>query len=215
MNAAIFDMDGTLLDSMAMWLRLPSLLLEQKQLALAAEQQRMIRGYSLHQACSYLLAAFPHTFAEDSSEALAEHCMLLAQQCYRQEVLPKPGVIAYLERLQRSGVAMAVATLTPHPLVEDALAQHDLLRFFDVVLTPQDVGGDHKDRPTIFLESARRLGHPIAETVVFEDSYFAAETAKAAGFAVWGVADRNQSAREQIALRAVADRFLEGFEEIC
>ena len=105
---------------------------------------------------------------------------------YRDEVLPKPGVAAYLESLKKQGIPMAVATATNRPMVEAALARTGLAGYFKQIFTCTEIGAG-KERPDIYLAAAKALGTHPADTWVFEDALYAIKTAKAAGFLYGGV----------------------------
>ena len=101
--------------------------------------------------------------------------------------------------------------MTEHRLSDEALKMHGLWDYMDHVLSYEDVGAG-KDKPDLYLETARRLGAEPGDCVVFEDSCFAVNTALSAGFTVYGVDDHIQNKEAQ--LKAVCHRYIYSFEEL-
>lgn len=85
---------------------------------------------------------------------------------------------------------MCVASATAEPLMKACLERLDVLADFEFLLSCETVGAGKK-QPDVYLESIRRMGAKAAETAVYEDAIYAAETAKRAGFYVAGVQDES------------------------
>ena len=116
-------------------------------------------------------------------------------------------MIDFLEGLRARGVKMAIATLTARRHAEKALVDRDMMKYFEFMLTIEDVGVP-KYEPDIYLEAARRLGLTAEECMVFEDAPYAGVTAKKAGFALCGMAEPAYAEGEDM-LRQVSDVFVE------
>ena len=209
MQAAIFDMDGTLLDSMGMWRALGENYLKRRGLSVPADLRRTLERMSLGQAAAYMAEAFPlNTTPED----LLRQWRQMADESYRTEIGLKPGIVEYLQYLKGRHVPMAVATLTDREHVLPALERHHLLSFFDAVLTVQEAGRD-KRYPDIYLQCAERCGAEVSNCAVFEDSVYAARTVKAAGFFLVAV-DDDASREDEPELRHLSDRYIHDFREL-
>ena len=210
-KGAIFDMDGTLLDSMPVWKRLTQSYLAQFDVHITDADYAACEGFSQPQVAEHFLARFPHLPL--TVQQMLDGMDALITTRYESLAKPKDGVIDFLESLRARGVKMAIATLTARRHAEKALIDRDMMKYFEFMLTIEDVGVP-KYEPDIYLEAAKRLGLPPAECMVFEDAPYAGVTAKKAGFALCGMAEPAY-AEGEAALRAASDVFVEhSFDEL-
>lgn len=210
-KGAIFDMDGTLLDSMRVWKRLTQGYLKQFGLHVTDEEYAACEGFSQPQVAQYFADKYPQL--PGGAAGLMEGMDQLITARYATVAKPKDGVLPFLDGLRRRSVKMAIATLTARRHAEKALRDRDMLDYFDFMLTIEDVGVS-KYQPDIYLMSAERLGLTPADCVVFEDAPYACTTAKKAGFRVCGVVEAAYAAGEQ-ELRASSDLIIErSFDEL-
>lgn len=210
-KGAIFDMDGTLLDSMRVWKRLTQGYLTQFGLHVTDEEYAACEGFSQPQVAQYFADKYPQL--PGGAAGLMEGMDKLITARYETVAKPKDGVLPFLDGLRRRGVKMAIATLTARRHAEKALRDRDMLDYFDFMLTIEDVGVS-KYQPDIYLMSAERLGLTPADCVVFEDAPYACTTAKKAGFRVCGVVEAAYAVGEQ-ELRASSDLIIEhSFDEL-
>ncbi len=183
---AIFDMDGTLVDSMPYWGNLASEFLQDRGLPPPTQAQReAMKTMTVTESSAYLVEAFslpctPQQAAAEMNHRMAEH--------YRSDVPLKPGVREYLMQLKASGVQMCVASATAQPLIEDCLERLGVAELFSFLLSCETVGAG-KSRPDVYNTAAQRMGAAPKETAVFEDALLAVNTARAAGYFVVGVYD--------------------------
>lgn len=202
---AIFDLDGTLVDSMPMWCRLPVEYLRRKGAQARPDLLQEIAVRTLPESVLYIKEAYG---LSDSPEQIAKELGEMAFEQYRTSVPAKPHVAQALEQLHRAGVVMCVASASEYEQIRAVLERLDLLKYF-VFLHTCTLAGAGKHKPDIFLQSLARMGGTDpAEAVVFEDSLYAAQTAKAAGFAVAGAADKF-SAADAPALKELCDFWFE------
>ena len=180
---AIFDMDGTLTDSMHFWVDLGAEYLRSKGKEPDERMLWMVQTMTMEQTAQHFMDTFgvsgpPERIIGEMEELMAVH--------YRSDVPLKPGVAAYLDKLGRRGVRMYVATATAVPLATACLERLEVLGRFEGLLSCESLGVS-KTRPDIYLEAARRMGAAPADCAVYEDALYAARTAKAAGFYTVGV----------------------------
>lgn len=200
---AVFDMDGTLVDSMGYWQRMERECLLRRGAKAGPRLEALIarlKPMTLLDAARIFIAELgfsgtPDRIVAEMNESMRRH--------YERDVPLKPGVKEYLCGLVRRGAALCTASATDTPLVELCLRRLGVDREFRFLLSCGEVGAS-KDRPDVYLEAARRLGSVPAETAVFEDSLSALTTAKNAGFYTVAVYDA-ASAGDWPALQALAD----------
>ena len=208
LEAAIFDLDGTLLDSMPIWQGLGENYLLQKKVQPAPGLQDALKTMSLQQAAQHFRTAYGLREAEET--ILSEIATLIAD-LYRYEIPLKSGAAEYLQKLQDKNVKMCIATATERHLAESALERLDIRRYFSTILTSSEVKTG-KDDPLIYHRAFEHLGAPITKTVVFEDALHAIETATAAGFRVVGVYDET-AAQDKERIKAVTEQYIYSFSD--
>lgn len=182
-QCAIFDMDGTLVDSMGFWNRLAVEYLQSKGVAeIPAELPERIKPMTMAESGALFKAEFG--LAGNPEEEMNA----MMERHYRQDVPLKPGVRAYLERLRRRDVRMCVVSATAEPLVAACLERLEVLPYFEFLLSCEAVGAG-KSSPLIYREAAGRLGVLPEDVVVYEDALYALQSAKKAGCHVVAVYD--------------------------
>ena len=207
-KAAIFDLDGTLIDSMGVWDGAWKTFCDRHSQGPDPTAYGEYKTRTLVTACAYYKERF------GIRAGVAELCREvngIVREGYGT-VVPKAGVPAYLQKLKNAGVRCCVATNTARELVEYVLERLELGAFFEFILPCAEFGSG-KDRPEIFLECARRLDTAPAETCVFEDAPHALRTAHDAGFRTQAVFDPSYAAQAPF-LRATADAYALSFEEL-
>ncbi|MBQ4067166.1 MAG: HAD family phosphatase [Clostridia bacterium] len=205
---AIFDVDGTLLDSMQMWINFGSDYLRSKGVDFPPDIDETIQYFSLRETAEYLSA----NFGIGTADEIEEDARRVTREFYFEKVLPKEGVHAFLKMLRENGVRMYVATATYSSLIRPALERLGLLEFFEGIVTCSDVGHG-KDKPHIFMAALNAIDGEIESAWVFEDAMHAAKTAKAAGFSVCGVYDLTEKDNKE-ALRELCDIYTESFSAL-
>ena len=209
-KGAIFDMDGTLLDSMPVWKRLTQGYLKQFGVHITDQDYAVTEGFSQPQVAQYFADRYPEL---PDAQSLMDGMDRLISARYEAIAKPKEGVLDFLEGLRRRGVKMAIATLTARRHAEKALRERDMLGYFDFMMTIEDVGISKRE-PDIYLQAAARMGLEPAECTVFEAAPYACATARRAGFRVCGMVEPAYAAGED-ELRASSDLIVErSFDEL-
>ena len=208
-SGAIFDMDGTVTDSMFVWKDIGVRYLLSRGLTPGPTLWKDIKNMSLRETTAYFREIYG---VRETDEEIARGINELVEPLYRTEVVPKPGVVALLERFKTRGIPVALATATDRYLVEETLGKNDLLKYFGAIFTCTEVGAG-KTTPEVYEAALQFLGTPKAETPVFEDAYFALATAKRAGFPTVGVYDESQD-RDRAAMEREADIFVTDYDAV-
>ncbi len=207
-RGAIFDVDGTLLDSMFIWDTIGETYLRSIGYEPREKLNEVFKNMSLFQAARYYRTEYGVTLSIDE---IMNGVNAMLERYYRFEVPLKPGVAELLERLRQNGVRLCIATATDRHLVEAALDRCGVLSCFGEIFTCNEVGHG-KDEPDIFEAALRFLGTRREETLVFDDALYAVRTAKEAGFPVAAVYDSHE--KNQEGLRALADFYIEDFSQV-
>lgn len=208
LEAAIFDLDGTLLDSMPIWQGLGENYLLQKKVQPAPGLQDALKTLSLQQAAQHFQAVYG---LHESEETILSEIATLIADFYRYEVPLKAGVVEYLQTLQEQNVKMCIATATERDLAESALERLGIREYFSTILTSSEIKTG-KDNPRIYQRAFEQLGAPITKTVVFEDALHAIETATAAGFRVVGVYDES-AAQDRERIEVLTEQYIYSFSD--
>lgn len=206
-KGAIFDMDGTLVDSMFMWYELGNLYLKKRGKTPEPGLYDMLTRMTMLEAAQFLKDKYG--FAE-TPEELVRDIYKVMEEFYLHEVKEKPGIRKVLDSLKAAGVPMCVASATDTYMIEYALEHTGLRDYFQSVFCCRQVGeGKHSDK--IYQVAREDLGSAVEETLVFEDALHATETVKRAGFPLVAVWDASE--KEQERLKALGDIYLESYEE--
>lgn len=208
-KAAIFDLDGTLLDSMGVWKEIDVAFLEKRGISLPDDYVKMITSLGFEAAANYTIDRFG--LKEEPREIIREWYDM-AKDAYANTVTLKPNAREYLDTLKRKGVRIAVATSSDSELVKPALLNNGIFSYFQHIVTVRDVTRG-KGYPDIYEEAASRMHIQPADTVVFEDILKGVEGAKAGGFWAVGVYD-SYSEYEKDAMIELADNYIYDFCEL-
>jgi HAD superfamily hydrolase (TIGR01509 family) len=182
-RAAVFDMDGLLLDSEAGWERAEAELFARRGLVYTEAERRATLGSSMDRVVPVFTRRFG--LAPSDEAAIGRELMELVREEYAAGQPPRPGAIELVERL-RGRLPMAVASNTGRELVEGALESAGIADAFDVVVTVDDVAHP-KPAPDIYELACERLGVAPREAIAFEDSEAGVRSASAAGLTVVAV----------------------------
>lgn len=203
---AIFDMDGTLIDSMSFWKNLATEYLTSKGIMqIPADILERIKPMTMSESA----ALFKQEFGLTGDVEAQMNAMM--EDHYRKDIPLKPGVREYLQNLHRQGVRMCVASATAEHLMESCLIRLDVRQYFEFLLSCETVGTG-KSSPLVYREAARRLGAAPGEVAVYEDALYAVQTAKEALFHVVGVFDSG-SAGNWKTIKKIADEIIINWED--
>ncbi len=199
-EAVIFDLDGTLVDSMWMWRAIDIEYLGRFGIPLPEKLQYEIEGMSFHETAVYFKERF---HIPDSLEQIKENWNRMAWDKYANEVPLKPGVPEFLEGCRKSGIKLGIATSNSRELVENVIAVHRLRGYFSCIMTGSEIK-QGKPAPDIYLAVAGALAVEPEHCLVFEDIIPGIQAGKNAGMRVCAVEDA-YSAGDMDRKRALAD----------
>lgn len=171
-DAVIFDMDGTLVDSMYYWRRLPEKWFQERGLTVPDDLEQLLEAADLWQAAEFFAKNFS---PQEPTEQIFSTLQQQMDEHYARDIPLLPGVYDLLLALKQADKKMCIATMTDRPQVQTMLRAHRLENIFDFLLTTPEVGCG-KNQPEIFLQACRRFQLPPGRVAVFEDSRTAAKT---------------------------------------
>lgn len=208
-KAAIFDLDGTLVDSMWIWEKIDIDYLQLKGFELPEGIRDDIAHLSFEETAVYFKKRFN---IEESIEEIMEDWHNMALEEYTHSVKLKSGAKDFLNLLRANNIKIALATSNSTTLLEIALKNNGIYEYFDVITTTNEVSRG-KDFPDVYLLTAQKLNVDPSNCIVFEDILPAVMGAKAAGMKVIGVLDK-AAAHQWKDILNTADRTIENFIEL-
>lgn len=210
-KGAIFDMDGTVLDSLMFWERtwprLGEKYLNDNTFNPGKELMKTLQTMLIADAAGYIndVCHFNST-AEDIEKTIYYEL----ERFYKTVAKPKPGAIEFLKHLKAKGVRLCLASATTKKYVMVALEAQGLLKYFDFVISCSDIGIG-KDKPDIYLHALKLLGTAPEDSAVFEDSFVALQTAKSIGVHTVGIYDKYNSNKN---LEAISEIYVSEAEDM-
>jgi len=209
-KGVIFDLDGTLIDSMGVWLDVDKEFLQRRNITVPPNLFDEIKGgNSFSETAQFFKDKFHLT---DSIENIMQEWTDMVFHHYKEFVKPKKGAIELLEYLKINKIDMAVGTSNSDYLAETVLKANAMQSYFKSVIT----GKDHikgKPFPDIFLEAAKRINKSPDECIVIEDTYAGIMAAKNAKMKICGIYDEH-SQKETEKIMSATDWYVKDFSQL-
>lgn len=207
-NGMIFDVDGTILDSMPVWAHSGERYLKTLGICAPASLGRTLFSMTMQKGAQYIKKTYQLT---ETAEQIQAGIIRVVEDAYRSETGFKPSAKEFLMTLHAAGIPMTVVTSNDRPLVEAAFERLQIRLYFQEILTCGEFGSG-KDHPEIFYEAAKRMKSSAADTWVVEDGLYAMRTAKKEGFRIIGMADAS-SRDDEADIRQLADYYLTDYAD--
>ena len=203
-RGAIFDMDGTLTESMHLWIEIGRRYLEGLGYKVSPEQNHEMTRMLLEPMALYMQDEFG--LAKSQEQIIAE-INKIVEPGYFEDVAVKPTVVESLEAMQERGIRMCVATATDRHLTEACLKRNGIDRFFSAIFT---CGEEHCNKRTsqIYDKARAHLGTSPEETYIFEDTYVSILGAKQSGCRIVALEDRWSEKKREL-IKEAADVYVE------
>lgn len=213
-DALIFDIDGTILDSMTVWNRADIVFLSSRGFEVTPDYTDYVKSVRIEDAALYTKERFN---LPDSPESIMNEWNSFVNKAYALEVLLKDGALNYLRRAHARGFKTACATALTKQNVDAAFSRLGIRDLFDVIVTLDDLpGAPDKSEPDIYLHVASLLGSEPSRTIVFEDVPQALNGARKGGFLTCAVWDEVGAGSEEIwnKMKESSDYFLRMWNDI-
>lgn len=209
MKGAIFDVDGTILNSMSVWHKVTDNFFKKHGLILTAQKAAQYKEMTLNESLPQINEEFGlgMTFEE-----IYEDFRTMVAIEYAENIQLKPNVDKYLKKLHNSGIKIAVATSGYEGMCKDAFARLGILDYIDAYAFSSEVGVN-KGQPDIYFLAAKRIDTDVKDCVVFEDIVQGIVTAAKAGFGTCAIYD-DTNADETELLKQHSDRYITGWLEL-
>ena len=207
LKGAIFDFDGSLVDSMYIWEIISMDYLRFLGIEPEEKLNEVFEKFSLEEAAVYYQQNYGVTL---SVAEIVRGVNEMIRTFYRTEVTLKKGIKDFLETMKQKDVKMCVATLSDTELVKETLTRLGIAEYFTEVFTCTEFGTG-KTNPDIYRTALMHLGTPKDETFVFEDALYAAKTAKEDGFNVVGIYDKYEP--NQDTLKQISDLYIQDYTD--
>ena len=209
MQGAIFDVDGTLLDSMSVWWDVLIEFHKQHGVELSDTEAMTFKEVTLDESIPMMIDRF--NLSETPEEVLDILKGMTAK--YYETTLPlKKGAKEYLKKLHEGGVKIAIATSGYEELCKTAFTRLGVWQYIDACAFSSEVGVN-KSNPDVYLLAAKRIGVPPEECIVYEDILSGITGAKKGGFHTCAVYD-DTNADETDALKELADCYIKGWNDL-
>ena len=205
-DAVIFDLDGSLVDSMWMWRAIDIEYLGRFGIPLPEDLQSKIEGMSFSETAVYFKEFF---HIPDSLEKIKDDWNRMAWDKYTNEVPLKPGIPEFLRGCRKHGIKLGIATSNSRELVENIVEVHKLRDYFSCIMTGCDVAHG-KPAPDIYLAVSEKLRVNPERCLVFEDIIPGIQAGKSAGMKVCAVEDA-YSLQTKDNKKALADFYIEDY----
>ena len=205
-KGAIFDLDGTLVDSMGVWHRIDDEFLGRRGFPADESYKQAVKTMKYETAAHYTIERYG--LSETPEEVMAEWDSMALHE-YRYNIKCKPGAAEFLKELKKRGIKIALATVSHRALLEAVLKGNDIFELFDVLTDVSQVSRG-KEEPDLYWFAAKQMELEPEECIVFEDVLLGIDSAKRGGFYTCGVKDHSSYA-EELEIRRLADCFVENF----
>ena len=207
-DAFIFDMDGTIVDSLGIWDKIDCEFLEKRRgIKVPDDYSLAISTLNFKETADYTVKRFN---LSELSEALMEEWTEMAIYEYSHNLFLKEGVAGFFSELKKNGKKIALSTSSPEIFYKPFLINNGVYDMFDAFSDANEAGIGKKS-PKVYLLAAEKCGVLPERCIVFEDVLEAASCAKSAGFGVCGVKDKRSEANKEKMIR-LCDYYIESFE---
>lgn len=213
MKKLLFDVDGTILDSMETWTIPQNKILKKYGYSidtLTLDQKASIESLPYKKMCKYLA---DNIAVDMTHEEVLSYFSDIIDKSYEKELLAYEGSIDFLKKLNKKGFSMSIASSTPYYLIESAFKRLQIFDYFDFYATPDKLGSkksEHKYWRTIIEKYKVRP----EDCVLIDDALYAIKAAKKEGVKTIGIKDFPWNEKEWLEIEEEADFVYDSIADI-
>jgi HAD superfamily hydrolase (TIGR01509 family) len=207
-DAVIFDLDGTLIDSVWLWEKIDEDFLKSFDIKAPDNLAEILEGMNFDVAAKYFKKCFNLNITEHEIKAQWNN---MAQHYYENAINLKPYAKEFIEQLKAKDYRLAIATSNIKKLTLPVLDRTGIIKYFDHILTSDEINIE-KPQPDIYLKAAELLNVPPQKCIAFEDTYVGVLSAKNANMYVVAVEDKHISNKKKIV--KLADKYIHSYSEM-
>ncbi|MEA4973157.1 MAG: HAD family phosphatase [Candidatus Metalachnospira sp.] len=207
-KGVIFDLDGTLINSMKVWENADWQLAERYNFTPDKDYWDIVTSCSFLEGAEYITNRFE---LGKTPQEIADELYAMALFEYENNIMLKSGAKKLVKKLKKDGFSIAVATSNIEEMTHAVLRNNGIFNYFDAFAYCDRVG-KNKAFPDVYVAAAEAMKLNACECYVFEDVPYALEGAKQAGAEVIGVFDEYSASKEH-EMRKKADRYIMSLEE--
>ena len=208
-QGVIFDCDGTLMDTMDLWLTMEDEFAARCDHELTEAERDMLRACTLDETALYYHRELGLGTSEQDVKGMVED---YAVRYYAERSVLRPGAQAFLEELNRRDIPCAIASSSPHSMLDAGAAHTGIDVLLRAIVSTDDVGISKRE-PAVYEHARELLGTPAEATWVFEDAAYALRTLAPTRFRTVGIYDKDDSGTYE-QLRELADVAIRGYGEL-
>ncbi|MBP5342981.1 HAD family phosphatase [bacterium] len=190
---AIFDLDGTLVDSMSYWEIAASELIRRKGITPKEDLCDRFLSMSLPEAAKYLKENYNLQYSIDEICQMIDDVML---EYYLTKVELKPNMLELLYNYQKLGIKMAIASSTDRELIVKCIDKLNIDKYFSYIITSTEIGKS-KIHPDIYINCVNHFDVKNEETLIFEDLPYGIIATKDLGFITVGIYDKTSEKHQE------------------
>lgn len=204
----IFDVDGTILDSMSIWMDAGEKYLNSLGIDIDYNLAEIMFEQTMDETARYIRERH---HVDKPEEEIIEGINAMVYKFYETEAIPKEGVLDFIETAYEKGIPMTVATSTDRPMIEAAFNRLNLNKYFKKIYTASEVGSG-KDKPEIFYQAMETMGTDEKNTYLIDDAFYALNTAHHMGIKTIGVYDFSSECDTE-KIKSVSDIYIENWKQ--
>ena len=208
-KCAIFDLDGTVLDSTDIWTQIDIEFFAERGMTLPEGYGKTIAPMGFERAAEYTVNTYG---LSETPQEVVEVWNKMSREKFKNDVKLKPGAKEYLEHLKSKGIVLCIATASQEDMFMPALESNGISHLFNCITTLKEVKRG-KGFPDIYLKAAEKAGFAAEECVVFEDLLAGVTGAKDGGFYTVAMYDKN-SQKDIEKIKIAADKLIYNFKEL-